>query len=61
MGTMQAPVAKFVRTMNDVPSKFVRDTRRGARRQAGGLNRLRTATHYPTVTIQEKHNVRSPN
>jgi len=24
MGTMQAPVAKLVRTMNDVPSKFVR-------------------------------------
>lgn len=24
MGTMQAPVAKFVRTLNEVPSKFVR-------------------------------------
>ena len=24
MGTMQAPVAKLVRTMNEVPSKFVR-------------------------------------
>jgi len=24
MGTMQAPVAKFVRTLNDVPGKFVR-------------------------------------
>ena len=24
MATMQAPVAKFVRTMNEVPGKFVR-------------------------------------
>jgi large subunit ribosomal protein L10 len=24
MGTMQAPIAKFVRTLNEVPSKFVR-------------------------------------
>ena len=24
LGTMQAPVAKFVRTLNEVPSKFVR-------------------------------------
>ena len=24
MGTMQAPVATFVRTLNDVPSKLVR-------------------------------------
>ena len=24
MGTMQAPVAKLVRTMNEVPGKFVR-------------------------------------
>jgi large subunit ribosomal protein L10 len=24
MGTMQAPVAKFVRTLNEVPGKFVR-------------------------------------
>jgi large subunit ribosomal protein L10 len=24
MGTMQAPIAKFVRTVNEVPSKFVR-------------------------------------
>jgi len=24
MGTMQAPVAKFVRTLNEVPSRFVR-------------------------------------
>jgi large subunit ribosomal protein L10 len=24
LGTMQAPIAKFVRTMNEVPSKFVR-------------------------------------
>jgi LSU ribosomal protein L10P len=23
MGTMQAPVAKFVRTLNEVPTKFV--------------------------------------
>jgi large subunit ribosomal protein L10 len=24
MGTMQAPIAQFVRTLNEVPSKFVR-------------------------------------
>jgi large subunit ribosomal protein L10 len=24
MGTMQAPVAKFVQTLNEVPAKFVR-------------------------------------
>jgi large subunit ribosomal protein L10 len=24
MGTMQAPIAKFVRTLNEVPTKFVR-------------------------------------
>ena len=24
MGTMQAPIAKFVSTLNEVPSKFVR-------------------------------------
>ena len=24
LGTMQAPVAKFVRTLNEVPTKFVR-------------------------------------
>ena len=24
MGTMQAPIAKFVQTLNEVPSKFVR-------------------------------------
>ena len=24
MGTMQAPVAKFVQTLNEVPGKFVR-------------------------------------
>ena len=24
LGTMQAPVAKFVRTLNEVPGKFVR-------------------------------------
>ena len=24
VGTMQAPIAKFVRTLNEVPSKFVR-------------------------------------
>lgn len=24
LGTMQAPIAKFVRTLNEVPSKFVR-------------------------------------
>jgi large subunit ribosomal protein L10 len=24
LGTMQAPIAKFVRTMNEVPGKFVR-------------------------------------
>ena len=24
MGTMQAPIAKFVRTLNEVPSRFVR-------------------------------------
>jgi large subunit ribosomal protein L10 len=24
LGTMQAPVAKFVQTLNEVPSKFVR-------------------------------------
>jgi large subunit ribosomal protein L10 len=24
LGTMQAPVAQFVRTLNEVPSKFVR-------------------------------------
>jgi large subunit ribosomal protein L10 len=24
MGTMQAPIAKFVRTLNEVPGKFVR-------------------------------------
>ena len=24
MGTMQAPVTKFVRTLNEIPSKFVR-------------------------------------
>jgi large subunit ribosomal protein L10 len=36
MGTMQAPVTKFVQTLNEVPSKFVRtlaalrDQREGA-------------------------------
>jgi large subunit ribosomal protein L10 len=24
LGTMQAPIAKFVRTLNEVPTKFVR-------------------------------------
>jgi large subunit ribosomal protein L10 len=24
MGTMQAPIAQFVRTLNEVPSRFVR-------------------------------------
>jgi large subunit ribosomal protein L10 len=24
LGTMQAPIARFVRTLNEVPSKFVR-------------------------------------
>ena len=24
LGTMQAPIAKFVRTLNEVPGKFVR-------------------------------------
>ena len=24
MGTMQAPISKFVRTLNEVPTKFVR-------------------------------------
>jgi len=24
MGTMQAPVAKFVQTLNEIPTKFVR-------------------------------------
>jgi large subunit ribosomal protein L10 len=24
MGTMQAPIAKFVQTLNEVPAKFVR-------------------------------------
>jgi large subunit ribosomal protein L10 len=24
MGTMKAPIAKFVRTLNEVPGKFVR-------------------------------------
>jgi large subunit ribosomal protein L10 len=24
MGTMQAPIAKFVQTLNEVPGKFVR-------------------------------------
>ena len=32
LGTMQAPVAKFVRTLNEVPTKFVRDARSGSRR-----------------------------
>ena len=28
--TMQAPIAKFVRTLNEVPARFVRDCRRRA-------------------------------
>jgi len=24
LGTMQAPIAKFVRTLNEIPSRFVR-------------------------------------
>ena len=36
MGTMQAPVAKFVRTLNDVPSKFVRALAAVRDAKAGG-------------------------
>ncbi len=37
MGTMQAPIAQFVRTLNEVPSKFVRALAavRDARERAG--------------------------
>ena len=38
LGTMQAPVAQFVRTLNEVPGKFVRTLAavRDQREQAGG-------------------------
>ena len=36
MGTMQAPIAKFVRTMNEVPSEVRPRAGGRARREAGG-------------------------
>jgi large subunit ribosomal protein L10 len=33
LGTMQAPVAKFVRTLNEVPGKFVRTLPRSKREE----------------------------
>ena len=40
LGTMQAPIAKFVRTLNEVPGKFVAHARRRPRPEADGLTRL---------------------
>ena len=36
LGTMQAPIAKLVRTLNEVPSQVRASARRGARREAAG-------------------------
>ena len=36
LGTMQAPIAKFVQTLNEVPGKFVRTARRRARPEGKG-------------------------
>lgn len=56
LGTMQAPIAQFVRTLNEVPTKFARGLCR-ARSESGGLIRLRVrnslndkATPNPGIT-----------
>ena len=50
LGTMQAPIAKLVRTMNEVPCEVRPRARRRPRRQAGGLIIRHSHTQYPTVT-----------
>ena len=42
MGTMQAPIAKFVRTLNEVPTKFVRAV---AARIVSGVTKLAEDVH----------------
>ena len=59
VGTMQAPIAKFVRTLNEVPAQVRAHRRSGPRQQAGGL----TASGLPNTqnhSSRSNANVRSP-
>ena len=40
LGTMQAPIVNFVRTLNEVPTKFVRGLAAVRDPKIGGLSRL---------------------
>ena len=60
LGTMQAPIVKFVRTLNEVPSKFVRDARGRARREVGGLTRTDSDCRIIQPYDSGASNVRSP-
>ena len=67
MGTMQAPIAKFVQTLNEVPGKFVRDPRRGSRPEGKGrglnpttpFNRPRNQEQPPWQSPSKKSSTRS--
>ena len=47
---MQAPIAKFVRTMNEVPGKFVRTLAAVRDAKTGALDYPTAHTHYQLVT-----------
>jgi len=50
---MQAPIAKFARTLNEVPSRFVR-TLAAVETAAGGRRQLKPASLPEQKLIQEK-------
>ena len=53
MGTMQAPIAKFVRTLNEVPGEVRPHARRGSRSQARTPSDR--ATRFEDLRNRSKH------